>query len=297
MIGGNTWHVSRGRVLGPAPFFLAGIINVTPDSFFDGGQFLDTSAAVDQGRELAAAGAHILDVGGESTRPGAEPVPEAEELARVIPVIRELAGLPVPSLDGLPGSFPLVSVDTYKAKVAHEALRAGAGIVNDVSACRFDPGLLDVLAQHKPGYVLMHSLGRPGTMQQGPRYNDVVGEIMAFFEERLAALTQAGLPEANIVLDPGIGFGKLLEHNLAILRGMERFGALGRPLFVGLSNKSLWGKLLGLEPGERQTATAVATGLLVARGVLVHRVHDVALARQAAMVATAMDATISATIS
>lgn len=297
MIGGNTWHVSGGRVLGPAPFFLAGIVNVTPDSFFDGGRFLDEGAAADHGRELALAGAHILDIGGESSRPGAEPVPEAEELARVLPVIRELASLPVSTqddqgLDGLPGSFPagspLVSVDTYKAKVADAALAAGAGIVNDISACRFDPGLPDVLAQHKPGYVLMHSLGRPGTMQADPRYDDVVGEILSFFEERLAALTKAGLPEANIVLDPGIGFGKLLEHNLAILRGLERFGALGRPLYVGLSNKSLWGQLLGLESGQRQTATAVALVLLVARGVLVHRVHDVASARQAAIIATEM---------
>ncbi len=291
MIGGNTWHVSGGRVLGPAPFLVAGIVNVTPDSFFDGGRFLDPQAAVARGRELASAGAHILDVGGESTRPGALPVSEADELARVIPVVRELARLPLVSLDGLPAGFPLLSVDTYKARVADEALAAGASIVNDVSACRFDPGLLDVLARHRPGYVLMHSLGRPGTMQQAPRYGDVVGEIMLFFEERLAALTKAGLPEANIVLDPGIGFGKLLEHNLAILRGLERFGALGRPLYVGLSNKSLWGQLLGLEPGGRQTATAVALGLLVARGVLVHRVHDVAGARQAALIATAMTAT------
>jgi dihydropteroate synthase len=134
----------------------------------------------------------------------------------------------------------------------------------------------------------MHSLGRPESMQADPRYDDVVGEIMRFFEERLSVLTKAGLPEANIVLDPGIGFGKLLEHNLEILRGVERFGALGRPLYVGLSNKSLWGKLLGLEPAQRQLATAVATGLLVSRGVLVHRVHDVAGAHQAATVATAM---------
>lgn len=292
MIGGNTWHVSGGRVLGPAPFLVAGIVNVTPDSFFDGGRFLDPQAAVAQGRELALAGAHILDIGGESTRPGAAPVSEADELARVVPVVRALAGLPAADLPGLPGQFqlgsPALSVDTYKAKVAEEALSAGACIVNDISACRFDPGLMDVLARHKPGYVLMHSLGRPGTMQQGPRYDDVVGEIMAFFEERLTALTRAGLPEANIVLDPGIGFGKLLEHNLAILRGLERFGALGRPLFVGLSNKSLWGQLLGLGPGQRQTATAVAVGLLVARGVLAHRVHEVASAHQAGVIATAM---------
>ena len=280
MIGGNTWHVSGGRVLGPAPFLVAGIVNVTPDSFFDGGRFLDPQAAVAQGRELALAGAHILDVGGESTRPGAAPVTEADELARVVPVVRELAELPAAS--------PVVSVDTYKARVADEALAAGAVIVNDISACRFDPGLLDVLARRRPGYVLMHSQGRPGTMQQAPRYHDVVGEIIEFFEERLTTLTRAGLPEANIVLDPGIGFGKLLEHNLAILRGLERFGGLGRPLYVGLSNKSLWGQLLGLAPGQRQTATAVATGLLVARGVLAHRVHEVAEACQAGVIAAAI---------
>jgi len=219
-------------------------------------------------------------------------VTEADELARVVPVVRELAGLPAVKPGGLAGESPalspVVSVDTYKARVADEALAAGAVIVNDISACRFDPGLMDVLARRRPGYVLMHSQGRPGTMQQAPRYDDVVGEIMGFFEERLTALTRAGLPEANIVLDPGIGFGKLLEHNLAILRGLERFGALGRPLYVGLSNKSLWGQLLGLEPGQRRTATAVATGLLVARGVLAHRVHDVASARQAGLIATAM---------
>ena len=288
MIGGNTWHVSGGRVLGPAPFLVAGIVNVTPDSFFDGGLFLDPQAAVARGRELVLSGAHILDVGGESTRPGAAPVTEADELARVVPVIAALASLPAVEQDGQPGESPALSVDTYKARVAEAALNAGASIVNDISACRFDPGLLDVLARHKPGYVLMHSLGRPGTMQQAPRYDDVVGEILAFFEERLTALTKAGLPEANIVLDPGIGFGKLLEHNLAILRGLERFGTLGRPLFVGLSNKSLWGQLLGLAPGQRQTATAVATALLVARGVLAHRVHEVAGAHQAGVIATAM---------
>jgi dihydropteroate synthase len=286
MIGGSTWNVSGGRVLGPAPFLVAGIVNVTPDSFFDGGRFLDPQAAVDQGRELALAGAHILDVGGESTRPGALPVSEDVESARVIPVIRELARWSQEK--GGDDGFPLLSVDTYKACVAASALAAGAVIVNDVSACRFDPGLVEVLAQHRPGYVLMHSQGRSVAMQQEPRYDDVVGEILRFFEERLAVLTKAGLPEANIVLDPGIGFGKLLEHNLDILRGLERFGALGRPLYLGLSNKSLWGKLLGLGPGERQTATAVATGLMAARGVLVHRVHEVALACQAATIATAI---------
>ena len=227
MIGAGTWTVSGGRVLGPAPFFLAGIVNVTPDSFFDGGRFLDPDAALAHGRELAAAGAQILDLGGESTRPGAPEVDADEELRRVLPVLRGLT-------QGLTGGWPVLSVDTWKARVADEALGAGAAIVNDISACRFDPALLDVLAQRRPGYVLMHSQGRPGEMQKDPRYADVVDEILAFFVERLGALTAAGVPEANIVLDPGIGFGKLLEHNLDILRGLERFGALGRPLYVGV---------------------------------------------------------------
>jgi dihydropteroate synthase len=290
VIGAETWTMRGGRVLGPAPFLLAGIINATPDSFYDGGRHFAPAAAVSQGRRLLEDGVHILDVGGESTRPGAQEVSEADELLRVVPVIRELAELPARELDGLPGTFPVLSVDTYKAKVAAAALEAGAVIVNDVSACRFDPALLDVVAQHKPGYVLMHSQGEPRTMQKNPRYGDVVDDLCAFFEERLAVLTAAGVPEANIVLDPGIGFGKLLEHNLAILRGIERFGRLGRPLYMGLSNKSLWGTLLGLGPQDRQQATAVATALLVARGVLVHRVHEAALSRQAALVAVALSA-------
>lgn len=288
MIGGSTWTISGGRVLGPAPFLLAGILNVTPDSFYDGGQHDSTAAAVLHGRMLALAGAHILDIGGESTRPGAVEVKEAEELARVVPVIRELSHLSLKT-DKVGQDSPLVlAVDTYKAKVAAEAIAAGASIVNDISACRFDPDLADVLAEYQPGYVLMHSLGRPGTMQAQPHYVDVVAEILCFFEERMTYLTKCGISEDKIVLDPGIGFGKHLEHNLAILKGVERFGSLGRPVYMGLSNKSMWGQLLGLEPSERQHATAVATALLVSRGVLVHRVHEVAPARQAAMVAVAI---------
>lgn len=290
MIGAATWTIKGGRALGPAPFLLAGIVNVTPDSFYDGGKHDSFATATAHASLLAAQGAHILDIGGESTRPGAPEVSEAEELARVVPVLRELSGLPRRDMDTLADSFPMLAVDTYKAKVAAAALAAGADIVNDVSACLFEPALLDVVAGEKPGYVLMHSQGKPGVMQRDPRYGNVVDEILCFFEERMAALTAAGLPEENIVLDPGIGFGKLLEHNLAILRGIERFGALGRPIYMGLSNKAIWGMLLNLGPQERQHATAVATALLVARGVLVHRVHEVALARQAALVAQAITA-------
>ncbi|SNR80883.1 Dihydropteroate synthase [Humidesulfovibrio mexicanus] len=290
MIGGAQWTIAGGRVLGPAPFLLAGIINATPDSFYDGGRHLAPAAAVSQGVRLAGDGAHILDVGGESTRPGAAEVPLEGELQRVVPVVRELAAISGRQVDGLAGTFPVVAVDTYKAGVAAAALEAGALIVNDVSACRFDPALLDVVAQLKPGYVLMHSQGEPRTMQNDPRYGDVVDDICAFFDERLAVLVRAGLPEDRIVLDPGIGFGKVLEHNLAVLQSIERFGKFGRPLYMGLSNKSLWGTLLGLGPQERLQATAVATALLVARGVLVHRVHEVAPALQAARVAMAMTA-------
>lgn len=274
-MGNHRWEIKGGRVLGPAPFFVAGIVNVTPDSFSDGGRFLDPQAAVAHGKLLSGQGAHILDLGGESTRPGAPEVPAEEELARVLPVVRELAALPRRFLPGCEGEFPALSVDTWKAPVAAACLEAGAEIVNDVSACRFDPGLADVLAQHKPGYVLMHSLGRPKDMQKAPVYRDVLREILAFFEERLQYLTGRGVPEERIVLDPGIGFGKELEHNLSILRGLADLLSLGRPLYLGLSRKSFFGKLLGLGPGERGTVTQVATALAAVKGVAVHRVHEV----------------------
>lgn len=279
-----SWTVAGGRVLGPAPFFVAGIVNVTPDSFFDGGRCLDPDHALAHARRLLAEGADILDVGGESTRPGADPVSPAEELRRVLPVVRAAARLAGPG-----GAPAVVSIDTAKAVVAEQALAAGAAIVNDVSACRFDPALLDVVAREQPGYVLMHCRGEPRTMQAAPRYGDVVAEISAFFAERLAALTRAGLPEDRIVLDPGIGFGKTLAHNLEILRRLPEFLALGRPLYLGLSNKSLWGRLLGLPVGERGEATRLAAALTALRGAAAHRVHEVAPAVCALRLALALD--------
>ncbi|MCJ2164252.1 MULTISPECIES: dihydropteroate synthase [unclassified Pseudodesulfovibrio] len=272
----TTWTLKGGKVLGPAPFFITGVVNVTPDSFYDGGAHEDVSSAVEHGLELVRQGAHILDVGGESTRPYADSVSEAEELRRVVPVITRLAGA---------GLDAVISVDTYKAEVAAQALEAGAHIVNDVSAFRFDPALLDVLARYKPGYVLMHSQGKPEAMQDQPEYTDIIDEIMAFFEERLARLDKVGLPMDRVVLDPGIGFGKTLEHNLAILREVERFKSLGFPLYLGLSNKSLWQGLLGLKVDQRQNATQAATSLMAAKGVAVHRVHEVEFARQALTIA------------
>jgi len=266
------WIVRDGRALEPAPFHIMGIVNVTPDSFSDGGRSFSAEAACEHASRLLAEGASIVDVGGESTRPFADEVDEAEELRRVLPVVRGV-------LERHPGA--LVSVDTYKARVAEQALLAGAAIVNDVSACAFEPRLLEVVAQHKPGYVLMHSLGRPKTMQVEPLYDDVLAEVHCFFERGLELLTGAGLPEDRIALDPGIGFGKTLEHNLDLLRGLGSFLDLGRPLLVGLSNKSFLGRLLGLEVGQRGPATQVATALAQVAGARIHRVHQVAQAVQA----------------
>lgn len=271
MMNDITWTLKGGTVLGPAPFLIAGIVNVTPDSFYDGGEHAEAEPGIAHGLRLANEGAHILDVGGESTRPYADEVTEAEEMRRVVPVIEGLAAAKTGCA---------LSVDTYKAKVAAAALDAGATILNDVSAFEFEPELLDVIGQYRPGYVLMHSLGRPGTMQNKPKYGSVVDEIIAFFEAKLEILDKAGLPGDRIVLDPGIGFGKLLEHNLAILREIERFNVLGLPIYMGLSNKSLWQGLLGLGTGERQNATQAATAVLAGKGVPIHRVHEVKFTRQ-----------------
>ena len=232
--------------MNPAPFCLIGIVNVTPDSFSDGGKYIDPRNAVAHGLRLLDEGAGMLDLGAESTRPFAEPVPEGEEIARLMPVVARLR-------EQRPDA--VLSVDTLKAGTARAALEGGADIINDVSACVADPALLDVLAEYKPGYVLMHSQGSPREMQVNPRYGNVVEEILAFFEEHLARLVKAGLPEDRIVLDPGIGFGKNKDHTVAILKGLERFASLGRPLYVGLSRKSMFREILGLELEQRAEAT------------------------------------------
>jgi len=271
MQGNNLWRIYRGRVVQPSPFLIVGILNITPNSFYDGGNFNSQSYATDRAKTLFDQGANIVDMGGESTRPFSERVGLQEEKNRVLPVLKNI---------GQKFSHPLLSVDTYKADMAREALDTGASIINDISACSLDPGLKDVLADYKPGYILMHSKGRPEDMQKDPCYEDVVGEIKDFFEQKLKDLTVAGLPEENIVLDPGIGFGKSLEHNLTILRNMQEFLALGRPVMSGLSNKSLWQKLLGLAPEQRRNVTQVATALVAEKGVCLHRVHEVDLTVQ-----------------
>ncbi len=278
MRGMKYWKIGGGRVLGPKNYLIMGILNVTPDSFYDGGKYFDTDFAVFHGENLIKEGADIIDVGGESTRPFSKRVGAKEELSRVIPVIIKLLK-----------KFPevVLSIDTYKAEVAEKAIREGVLIVNDISACRFDPELLDVLVEFKPGYVLMHCLGTPENMQVNPEYEDVVEDLLKFFDKHLNILVKAGVPEENIVIDPGIGFGKKLEHNLAILREIEKFYTFGRPVLVGLSNKSMWEKMFGLKKDERKTVTQVATALLLERGVFVHRVHEVLMTKQTAAIVEA----------
>jgi dihydropteroate synthase len=248
-------------------FQVMGIVNVTPDSFSDGGLYLDAGAAIDHGLALERAGATILDVGGESTRPGANPVPEDEELRRVLPVIEGLRAR---------GSGAQLSIDTSKAPVARAALAAGATLVNDVTALRGDPGMAEVIAAAGADCCLMHMLGDPRTMQRDPRYGDVVSEIKAFLEQRLSIAVAAGVAEERILVDPGIGFGKTTEHNLELLRRLDEIVALGRPVVIGTSRKSFLGKITA-RPVEDRIAATIATNLVAyQRGARVFRVHDVA---------------------
>ncbi len=256
---------------------LMGVVNVTPDSFSDGGLYLDPAAAIAHGRELAAAGAQILDVGGESTRPGAEAVPEDEELRRVIPVIQ-----------GLAAADCRVSVDTSKAPVAAAALDAGAEIVNDVTALRGDPEMAALCAERGATVVLMHMRGDPRTMQDDPRYDDVVAEVKNVLAERLGAAVAAGVAEERVWLDPGMGFGKTAAHNMELLRRLGELRELGRPLVIGTSRKSFIGKVDGSAAGERLGGTIASSVLAAAEGAEVLRVHDVAEVRQALAVATAI---------
>jgi dihydropteroate synthase len=258
---------------------LMGVVNVTPDSFSDGGLYFDSGTAVEHGRVLAAAGAAILDVGGESTRPGAEAVPAEEELRRVVPVIEGLAAL---------GSGAVISVDTSKAAVAAAALDAGATIVNDVTALRGDAEMAGLVADRNAGVVLMHMAGDPRTMQIDPHYDDVVAEVREFLAERLAFATAAGIAEERIWLDPGIGFGKTAEHNFELLRGLPELATLGRPLVVGTSRKSFIGRADGSDTDERLGGTIATSVLAAASGAAVLRVHDVAEMAQGLRMASAV---------
>jgi dihydropteroate synthase len=260
-------------------FRIMGVVNVTPDSFSDGGLYLDAAAAVAHGLQLEAEGATILDVGGESTRPGAAPVPEAEELRRVMPVIEGLIAS---------GSRAQISIDTSKSGVAVRALEAGAGLINDVTALRGDPKMAGVIADAGIDCCLMHMLGDPRTMQREPDYDDVVSDIKAFLEERTAFAVRAGIALERIMLDPGIGFGKTVAHNLELLRRLDELVALGRPVVIGTSRKSFLGRLTGREdPYDRVAATVATNVLAYERGARVFRVHDVAPVRDALTVTAA----------
>jgi dihydropteroate synthase len=255
-----------------------GIVNVTPDSFSDGGEFLDAERAIARGRELADEGADLLDVGGESTRPGAEAVSADEELARVGPVVEALAG---------EGGAP-VSIDTSKAAVAAAALDAGAAIVNDVTALRGDGEMAALCADRGCELVLMHMLGDPRTMQEDPRYDDVVDEVRAFLAERIEAATAAGVAEERIWIDPGIGFGKTVAHNLELHRRLGELRELGRPIVFGSSRKSFIGKLTGAPVDRRLGGTIASNVIAYANGADVLRVHDVGPMREALIVAGAI---------
>jgi dihydropteroate synthase len=255
-----------------------GVLNVTPDSFSDGGMFVDPERAIEHGRRLANEGASLVDVGGESTRPGAAGVSEEEELARVAPVLAGLSGLPV-------------SIDTSKAGVARRALELGAELVNDVTALRGDPGMAEVVASADAFVCLMHMQGEPRTMQEAPHYDDVVSDVLAFLEERVAFAVDSGVREERICVDPGIGFGKTPDQNLELLRRLDELGSLGRPLLVGVSRKSTLGKIVG-DAGATQGTLAASLGAAVAayeRGAWMIRSHDVRETVEALATAAAVE--------
>ena len=270
--GRDEWRL-RDRVLYPGRAALVmGVVNVTPDSFSDGGRFAATEAAVAHGLELVRQGADLLDIGGESTRPGAEAVDLDEELRRVVPVVREVAART---------SVPL-SVDTYKAETARQALAAGAHVINDVTALLGDPDMAAVVRDSGAGVILMHMRGTPQTMQLNPVYDDVTAEVGRFLEARLQAAADLGIAGSRVVLDPGVGFGKTDEHNLELLARLAELQRLGRPVCLGVSRKGFLGKLLGRPVTERLAGSLAAVCYAVARGaVQVVRVHDVAETRDA----------------
>jgi dihydropteroate synthase len=249
-----------------------GILNVTPDSFYDGGRFDRPATAVARALAMETAGADIIDVGGESSRPGATPVSEEEELERILPVIRGIRR----------ATDILISIDTTKSVVAREALSDGASIVNDISAMRFDPNMTKTIADSGATAVLMHMQGTPSTMQKDPAYEDVVAEVYAFLEERIGAAKEQGIRESRVIIDPGIGFGKRPEQNLALLGAIDRFAQLGPPVLVGVSRKSFFELLFGFGPSERLEGTVAVNAIAIAAGADIIRVHDVKEGRRTA---------------
>ena len=270
---------ARGRTfdLGPKTW-LIGVVNVTPDSFFNGGLYFEPARAIERALTLAAEGADIIDIGGESTRPGSSPISAKEEKKRILPVIEILKQK----------KDVLISVDTSKAEVAESALAAGADIINDISAGRFDPRMLPLVARSGAGLILMHMKGTPRTMQLAPHYDDVVDEVKMFLKSRLEAAESCAVPRENTLLDPGIGFGKTLSHNLTLLNNLGSLADLGRPLLIGVSRKSFIGKILELEAQDRLEGTIAASIVGILRGASLLRVHDVRSMKRAIAVAEAI---------
>lgn len=256
---------------------IMGVLNITPDSFSDGGKYVDDDIAVERALQMLEEGAAIIDVGGESTRPGAQPVSEAEELARVLPVIEKLSA----------ETEAIISIDSMKPAVMLAACAAGAGLINDVNALRAD-GALEVAAQSDAAICLMHMQGEPRTMQSDPEYHDVTQDICHFMQERMAACEQAGIEARRLILDPGFGFGKTLAHNLQLLAQLDQLKALGRPLLVGVSRKSMFGTLLDAPPDQRLAGGLAATALAIWQGAGIIRTHDVLATAQAVKVASAI---------
>lgn len=269
-------HCGRFRLSLEHPLIM-GIVNLTPDSFSDGGLLPNASVAVEHALRLVDEGADILDIGGESTRPGAKPVPAGQELERIIPVLEALHGLGVP-----------LSVDTQKPEVMVAAIRAGADMINDVNALQAE-GALNAVAASSVALCLMHKQGEPQTMQQEPRYRDVVAEVQEFLAARIAAALAAGVARERLLIDPGFGFGKSLQHNLTLLRHLNRLEVLGVPLLVGLSRKTMLGTITGNAVGERVHASVAAAVLAVMKGARILRVHDVRATRDALMVIRAVE--------
>ncbi len=270
----------RGKILDlGSRTHVMGILNVTPDSFSDGGLYVDVEKACAHAREMAVQGADIIDIGGESTRPGADPLPVEEEIGRIIPIIEHLAAELTQPL----------SVDTYKAAVAKKALEAGASIVNDISGLRFSPDMAKIAADYGAAVIIMHIKGTPRDMQQNPVYDDVVTEVMSYLAEGIEIAVRAGVDRERILIDPGIGFGKTLEHNLTLLDRLVEFRSLGRPIVLGTSRKKFIGTILGIPvPAQRIDGTAATVALGIERGASVVRVHDVARMTQVARVTDAI---------
>jgi dihydropteroate synthase len=255
-----------------------GVVNVTPDSFYDGGFYFDPAQAIERGLVLAAEGADIIDIGGESTRPGSDAVPADEERKRVLPVISALKEK----------TAALISIDTTKAEVAEAAIAAGACIVNDISAGRFDAQMFSLISRSGAGLILMHMKGTPKTMQINPYYEDVLAEVKAFLQERMEAAEAFGIQRDRLIIDPGIGFGKRLEDNLALLNKLNALAELGRPVLAGISRKSFIGKILNLGPSDRLEGTIAAAVMAILRGASLLRVHDIQAVKRAVAVAEAI---------